>query len=146
VAARYSGFAAKRKEILKGRCRWEEISSDFVGGSHYTRKLCLAHSGSTLKDGSGRAVLMPAVALSAYARSADRTKAIRSGFQDHLAKPVEPGELLAVVRQLGRSQGHNSLEIVSDAGCGSGTLRLSRKIPLLFGEKGLKTVCFDSLF
>jgi hypothetical protein len=33
---------------------------------------------------------------------------------------------------------------VSDAGCGSGTLRLRRKIPLLLGEKSLKTVCFDS--
>jgi len=35
---------------------------------------------------------------------------------------------------------------VSDAGCGSGTLRLRRKIPLplLFGGKSLKTVCFDS--
>jgi glyoxylase-like metal-dependent hydrolase (beta-lactamase superfamily II) len=31
------------------------------------------------------------------------------------------------------------------AGKGSGTLRLRRKIPLLFGEKSLKTVCFDSL-
>jgi D-apionolactonase len=28
---------------------------------------------------------------------------------------------------------------VSDAGCGSGTLRLRRKIPLLFGEESLKT-------
>jgi hypothetical protein len=34
---------------------------------------------------------------------------------------------------------------VSDAGYGSGTLRLRRKIPLHFGEKSLKTVCFDSL-
>jgi CheY-like chemotaxis protein len=43
---------------------------------------------------------LPAVALSAYARSEDRTKAIRSGFQNHLAKPVEPAELLAVVSSL----------------------------------------------
>jgi hypothetical protein len=33
---------------------------------------------------------------------------------------------------------------VSDAGCGSGTLRLRRTIPLLFREKSLKTACFDS--
>jgi PAS domain S-box-containing protein len=44
--------------------------------------------------------VLPAVALSAYARSEDRTKAIRSGFQIHLAKPVEPAELLAVVNSL----------------------------------------------
>ena len=43
---------------------------------------------------------LPAIALSAYARSEDRTKAIRSGFQNHLAKPVEPAELLAVVSSL----------------------------------------------
>src|SRR5215469_5842863 len=41
-----------------------------------------------------------AVALTAYARMEDRTEAIRSGFQNHLPKPVEPMELLAVVRSL----------------------------------------------
>jgi PAS domain S-box-containing protein len=41
-----------------------------------------------------------AVALTAYARLEDRTKAIRAGFQNHLPKPVEPSELLAVVRSL----------------------------------------------
>jgi CheY-like chemotaxis protein len=44
--------------------------------------------------------IVPAVALTAYAGLEDRTKAIRSGFQDHLAKPVEPAELLAVVSHL----------------------------------------------
>ena len=44
--------------------------------------------------------VLPAVAVTAYARSEDRTKAIRSGFQNHLAKPVEPAELLAVVSSL----------------------------------------------
>ena len=43
---------------------------------------------------------VPAIALTAYARSDDRTKAIRSGFQNHLAKPVEPAELLAIVGSL----------------------------------------------
>ncbi len=43
---------------------------------------------------------LPAVALSAYARSDDRAKAIRAGFQNHLAKPVEPAELLAVISSL----------------------------------------------
>jgi PAS domain S-box-containing protein len=44
--------------------------------------------------------VLPAVALTAYARSEDRTRAIRYGFQNHLAKPVEPAELLAVVSSL----------------------------------------------
>lgn len=50
---------------------------------------------------------LPAVALTALARSEDRTRALRSGFQTHVAKPVEPSELVAVVRSLvslGRGQ------------------------------------------
>jgi PAS domain S-box-containing protein len=41
-----------------------------------------------------------AVALTAYARLQDRMEALRAGFQNHLPKPVEPSELLAVVRSL----------------------------------------------
>jgi PAS domain S-box-containing protein len=48
-----------------------------------------------LEENQGSA--LPAIALTAYARLEDRTRAIRSGFQNHLAKPVEPAELLAVV-------------------------------------------------
>jgi CheY-like chemotaxis protein len=43
-----------------------------------------------------------AVAVTAYARLEDRTRAFRSGFQNHLSKPVEPTELLAVVHSLAR--------------------------------------------
>jgi CheY-like chemotaxis protein len=35
---------------------------------------------------------IPAIALTAYARSTDRTRAFRAGYQVHLAKPVEPNE------------------------------------------------------
>ena len=45
-----------------------------------------------------------AVALTAYARLEDRTEAIRAGFQNHLSKPVEPAELLAVVQSLASSR------------------------------------------
>ena len=45
-------------------------------------------------------VSLPAVALTALARSEDRTRALRAGFQTHVAKPVEPAELVAVVRSL----------------------------------------------
>jgi PAS domain S-box-containing protein len=41
-----------------------------------------------------------AVALTAYARLEDRMEAIRAGFQNHLPKPVETSELLAVVHSL----------------------------------------------
>lgn len=42
----------------------------------------------------------PAAALTAYARVEDRMKVLRSGFQIHLPKPVEPAELVAVVANL----------------------------------------------
>ena len=51
-------------------------------------------------DGAIRAI--PAAALTAYARSEDRTKALRSGFQMHLAKPIDPAELVAAVSALAR--------------------------------------------
>jgi PAS domain S-box-containing protein len=44
----------------------------------------------------------PAVALTAYARTEDRTQAILAGFQHHVAKPVEPAELIAMVASLCR--------------------------------------------
>jgi len=43
---------------------------------------------------------VPAVALTAYARSEDRTRSILAGFQMHIAKPVEPSELIAMVASL----------------------------------------------
>jgi PAS domain S-box-containing protein len=45
---------------------------------------------------------VPAAALTAFARSEDRTKALQSGFEMHLAKPVDPGELVASVATLVR--------------------------------------------
>lgn len=39
----------------------------------------------------------PAIALTAFARSEDRTRALRAGFLVHVAKPVEPSELVATV-------------------------------------------------
>jgi CheY-like chemotaxis protein len=46
----------------------------------------------------------PSAALTAYARVEDRMKVLRSGFQIHIPKPVEPAELITVVANLaGRS-------------------------------------------
>jgi len=48
----------------------------------------------------------PALALTAYAREEDRRRAIRAGFQSHLAKPAAPDELAEVVASLaGRTGG-----------------------------------------
>ncbi len=43
---------------------------------------------------------VPAVALTAFARNEDRTRALVAGFNVHIAKPVEPATLVATVRDL----------------------------------------------
>ena len=45
---------------------------------------------------------IPAAALTAYARAEDRMKALQSGFQMHLAKPIDPAELVIAVASLAR--------------------------------------------
>ena len=44
--------------------------------------------------------LIPAAALTAYAREEDRILALKAGFQMHVSKPIEPMKLVAVVAKL----------------------------------------------
>jgi PAS domain S-box-containing protein len=56
-----------------------------------------------LPEEQGGAV--PAAALTAFARAEDRRRALLSGFQAHLAKPIERDDLLTIVASLtGRTQ------------------------------------------
>jgi signal transduction histidine kinase/CheY-like chemotaxis protein len=43
---------------------------------------------------------VPALALTAYARREDRVRALVAGFQAHVAKPVEPAELVQLIAEL----------------------------------------------
>lgn len=52
------------------------------------------------KLGADRGGRTPAIALTAFARSEDRARAMFAGYQVHLAKPVEPHELLVTVGSL----------------------------------------------
>jgi CheY-like chemotaxis protein len=45
---------------------------------------------------------VPAIALTAYARTEDRLQALRAGYQMHVPKPVELAELIAVASSLVR--------------------------------------------
>jgi hypothetical protein len=47
-----------------------------------------------------RGGLIPALALTAYARSEDARRALEAGYQAHVAKPVEPAELATAVASL----------------------------------------------
>ena len=74
-----------------------------------TRRPDVLVSDIGLPDGDGFALLkrvresnrdLPAVAVTAYASRQDVAKALAAGFQAHVAKPVESGELLALVASL----------------------------------------------
>ena len=45
---------------------------------------------------------IPAAALTAYARSEDRMHTLQAGFQIHLAKPIDPAELVTTIESLAR--------------------------------------------
>jgi CheY-like chemotaxis protein len=50
-----------------------------------------------MADSNGGGPPIPALALTAYAREEDRQRCLSAGFQAHVAKPVDPSELLRVV-------------------------------------------------
>jgi signal transduction histidine kinase/CheY-like chemotaxis protein len=54
-------------------------------------------------DGGG----IPAIALTAYASTADRDKAIAAGYQAHVAKPFEPSDVVRLVHELTRPLLHS---------------------------------------
>jgi CheY-like chemotaxis protein len=45
---------------------------------------------------------IPAIAVTAYATIPDRTEALAVGFQQHLAKPIDPGRLIQAIQELTR--------------------------------------------
>ncbi|MBO0350185.1 PAS domain S-box protein [Phormidium pseudopriestleyi FRX01] len=44
--------------------------------------------------------LLPALALTAYARDSDRDRALNAGFHQHISKPIQPDRLITVVKIL----------------------------------------------
>ncbi len=49
---------------------------------------------------------VPAMALTAFARSEDRMRALAAGYQTHITKPVEPIDLVfAVANLVGKAGG-----------------------------------------
>jgi CheY-like chemotaxis protein len=67
-----------------------------------------------LEGGRGRRI--PAIALTAHARSSDRLRALSEGYQMHMSKPVEPAELvLAIANLTDRGPGPNAVESLNPA-------------------------------
>jgi len=52
---------------------------------------------------------VPAAALTAYAQTEDRDRALAAGFQEHVPKPVPPERLADVVARLARVGGRRLL-------------------------------------
>jgi CheY-like chemotaxis protein len=60
--------------------------------------LALIHAVRRLPEAQGGR--LPAAALTAYAREQDRVEALRAGFQAHVAKPIQPTDLVRIVASL----------------------------------------------
>ena len=52
---------------------------------------------------------LPALALTAYATAKDRTQCLEAGFQNHVPKPVDRQELMAVIQALGLARAPTSI-------------------------------------
>lgn len=55
-----------------------------------------------LRSLPGKAGSTPAIAVTAFARAEDRRRALGAGFQVHIAKPIDPVELVAAVATMSR--------------------------------------------
>ena len=51
----------------------------------------------------------PAVALTAYGRTQDRIRSLAAGYSMHVPKPVDPGELTAIIASVAARPPHVSL-------------------------------------
>jgi CheY-like chemotaxis protein len=60
---------------------------------------------SRLRSSGARNAKLKAIALTAYASVDDRTRALESGFQAHLAKPVNFEELLTTIKKISKNGG-----------------------------------------
>ncbi len=87
-------FAALRKEKID--ILISDIAMPDEDGLSFIRRVR-----SLTREENGR---VPAIALTAYARLEDRTRALRAGFNTHVAKPVDANELLAVLSSLASSR------------------------------------------
>jgi signal transduction histidine kinase/ActR/RegA family two-component response regulator len=107
------------RELLKvgiGQCGAEVLTAGSAGEALATLEetrpdLLISDIGMPGEDGyelirrvralpAGRGGKIPAIALTAYARTEDRLRALRAGYQMHISKPVELAELVAVMASL----------------------------------------------
>ena len=74
-----------------------DVGMPGINGFDFIKRV-RAHADTQVRD-------VPAVALTAYARSEDRATALENGFQIHLAKPIDPVNLISTVAELASRRG-----------------------------------------
>jgi PAS domain S-box-containing protein len=95
ASVKTANSAAEALELIKSE-RFDVIISDIGMPEEDGYSLIGKIRGLPAEQGGN----VPAIALTAYARSEDRVHALRSGFQMHIAKPVEGLELITVMANL----------------------------------------------
>ncbi len=103
AAVRLAGSAAEAIELLQAEIPDVLISDIGMPGED---GYALIRRLRALPPAQGGGI--PAIALTAYARTEDRMKAVLAGFQMHVAKPVEVAELLAMVASLSGRTGQEN--------------------------------------
>jgi PAS domain S-box-containing protein len=92
-----AGSAADALEVLRARpvnVLISDIGMPGVDGYELMRQV----RGLPAADRAG----VPAIALTAFARSEDRMRAMLAGFDLHMSKPIEPTELIVAVASLAK--------------------------------------------
>src|SRR5947209_18060557 len=91
----------RRRHRHKGlaRSRSNAVEDSRLGRRYFTGRFCPVHNWPVFR-------CPPRLAVTAYARVEDRTRALSSGFQMHVAKPLEPADLVAAITSLlGKDRG-----------------------------------------
>src|SRR2546425_5270518 len=91
----------RRRHRHKGLApsRSNAVEDSRLGRRYFTGRFCPVHNWPVFR-------CPPRLAVTAYARVEDRTRALSSGFQMHVAKPLEPADLVAAITSLlGKDRG-----------------------------------------
>jgi CheY-like chemotaxis protein len=75
-------------------------SADSSLVTHHSSLAAQSSNSSLITHNSSLPLFVPAIALTGYATIKDRERALSAGYQLHLAKPVEPEDLVAAIVNL----------------------------------------------